>query len=259
MEITRIEPTPSDFGQFVYCGLQWLYKNDRRLDGAVAAKKASYDKSPVGHYRKLGKQNEHKCIDRIIKDYRLSPNDIVYVGTNDSQSKPLTIEVQGRQMSCKPDMIVNIRGQMALYEFKSVGDPKYLGSQFDNNSAQIWCYAQILDYHFDKYYLLQYFVDPFYTGLQWGMRSYRVTEQLFGDSEINQTIIEQLSEHRIDSKFFDEKFAKYLKTIEYLETKNNKIAHSLIDNSPKDDGEKRQKCYSCSYRTISCPIGSALH
>lgn len=259
IEISPIEPTPSDFGQFVYCGLQWFYKKDRRLDGAVAAKKASYDISSEANYRMIGKQNEHKCIDRVIKDNRLSSNDIVYVGTNDSHLKSLTFDVLGKQMSCKPDLIIKIRGQIILYEFKTVGDPKHLGSQFDNNLAQIWCYTKILDYQVDKFYLFQYYIDPFYTGLPWGRLPYRVTEQFTENrSEFDPAFMELSPEHRLDPDYFDEKFTKYLNTIEYITIKNTKLIHSLIENSPKNDGMKRQKCYGCLYRTISCPIGQAL-
>jgi hypothetical protein len=103
------------------------------------------------------------------------------------------------------------------------------------------------------------YIDPFYTGLPKGRLPYRVTEQFTKDrSEFNRALIELLPEHRLDPNYFDKKFTKYLKTIEYIAKKETRLIHSLIENSPKNDGMKRQKCYSCDYRTISCPVGSTL-
>lgn len=166
-DVNSIQPTPSDFGEFVYCGVKWALNKNRSLDSLKKAKYSSYDPSYKSqeNYNNLvvGQQNEHMCIDWVQRKHGASLQQIVFNGTGENNPHFLTSEIKalGINMLCKPDLIITKGNQNLLFEFKAAKDYSYLlYSEFDSAHAQVWCYATLKEVKIDEYYLLRYFIDP---------------------------------------------------------------------------------------------------
>ncbi len=260
-KIEPVRPTPSDFAQFVFCGLQWGFDKENKFGNVVKARRASYDRSETEEYRKIGQGNEHLCVDWVLKHHRISNNEILYNGTGSLNLEPLSFEFMGENYTCKPDLIIHIFGKKVLYEFKAVGNPKHLGSQYESNKAQLWCYSRINEILIDKYFLLQYFVNPFYSGLPNRKNSYSKTEYIpNGESEINSWMNEILQLEKVKPIKFTDIFKSYLDAINYRKIKDTRLIGILKTTAPDSETEKRKKCSGCIYGTTKlCPVGSEVN
>jgi len=236
--VFRLEP--SDFANFVFCGLKWLLeKTNKYSSGSKTAKRR--------HIRK-GIANEDKCIDFISEQLHSTSEQILYVGINKSQalSTPVIIEPLRITMQAKPDLIVNYKNRTRLFEFKALGNPKYLyRKEFDADHAQIWCYTYLTDFQIDDYYLFRYFIDPFYkVHIEGFARSVKTYD--------NKKLRDELS----DTKFLN-LFHVYVKMNDALKEMNRNNTKQLIeklkDFSPKYKTDKR--CSSCIHKVFNrCPL-----
>lgn len=144
--VRNFEPSPSDFGKFVYCRTKWYLDHVRPLK-----------------FKEMD-QNEDKCVKWVCYKEQLTEKQILFNGTGENDCEPLTSEIGSVSMPCKPDLIINKNGQILLYEFKEVKKPEYLDFyEFDSVHAQVWCYTKLKEIKINEYYLLRYFQDPFCT------------------------------------------------------------------------------------------------
>lgn len=232
-----IQASASDFGSYVYCGAKLFLDKSPSLDNYRKAKYGSYDVGRKTASRNIGQQNEHKCIEWILKMYK-QPQSIIFNGTGkdneqtfDADIKPLGITLQ-----CRPDFIIKRAEQTILYEFKVVSDPSYLRyPEYDSVHAQVWCYRFIERFKIDKYYLFRYYKDPFMYGA-----FPKETE---------------LTTETLDDKKFIPLFRDYLNVIETLNNaqKLSKKEYNKLDltklNRPVN---QPNKCHHCIYYGIYC-------
>lgn len=237
-----IQPSPSDFAGFVYCGLKWALDKNKELDNIKKLKAKCYDKSTKKETLYIGQQNEDKCIEWVLNNFKVSRSQIIFDGTGDNNQNYLVtvIDSLGVSMKCKPDLIISGNNQNLLFEFKALSDIRYLDKlEFRANHAQIWCYRYIKNIQVDKCYLLRYCRDPFYKTVFSYEKPYRLKEILYTEREIDEYI---------------GLFEQYVNAVKLREKKDKRIQQLIIDNSPKTDSEKQQKCYSCIYRNLNeCP------
>lgn len=238
-DVNSIQPTPSDFGEFVYCGVKWALNKNRSLASLKKAKYSSYDPSYKSqeNYNNLvlGQQNEHMCIDWVQRKHGASLQRVVFNGTGENNLHFLTSEIKplGINMLCKPDLIISKSNRNLLFEFKAVKDYSYLlYSEFDSVHAQAWCYTTLNEVKIDEYYLLRYFIDP---------SKMRLTK---------------LTHTELDTSKFEKLFEQYIKAIESL-TESNLEGHRGKDlngmsldmfNMPNE--EKIRKCPGCVWHRL---------
>ena len=226
-----IQPTASDFGNYVYCGAKLFLDKEPSLASFRKAKHLSYDMSEKTRSRLIGQQNEYRCIEWISKKYNLNQR-VIFDGTgkNNQQffvSKIIPFNVT---LQCRPDLIINMSNQNILYEFKAVSKPSYLWySEYDSNHAQIWCYKFIQDYKIDKYFLFRYFEDPFTQGAY--------------PREI------ELTDEDLDNEKFSRLFEKYLNVIEVINKyhKFRNKEYNLDLNELNRPVNQPHKCHHCIY------------
>ena len=235
-----IQPTASDFGRYVYCGAKLFLDKSTALESFRKAKYSSYDIGRKTISRFYGKQNEHKCIEWVIKRHK-QPQNILFNGTGKDNKQHFSAKINPFDVTlqCRPDLIIMRSRQIVLYEFKSVGDANYLWySEYDSVHAQVWCYSFIEHFKFDKYYLFRYYVDPFKRGA-FPKESELTKENLSGEK-------------------FTPLFEKYLNVIEILNNANRASKKEFkLDltklNRPVNQPDKCHHClYYCLYCTPEC-------
>lgn len=156
-----IKPTASGFGKYVYCGVKLFLDKNPKLDSFRKGIHDSYEESQKSQSLKIGKQNEHKCIEWIMTRYKTGS--ILFDGTGRANKHSFTTNISPFKVTlhCRPDLIIKHEDQTILYEFKSVGERHYLTyPEFDSTHAQVWCYRFIKDFKTDRYYSFRYFEDP---------------------------------------------------------------------------------------------------
>lgn len=247
VESNYVKPTPRDFANFVYCGIEWMLDKVEENRKFKERYSQSYDTSPKSKNLKLGQQNEHRCIEWVIKNNHASIQQIIFNGTGNDNYNFLTstIDSLGIEMQCKPDLVLTKDNQNELYEFKAVGENNYLYmAEFESNHAQIWCYTKIKEIRIDKYFLLRYFIDPF-----------RYTPFYYGSTRLKSIVFSESEELK-----FQEKFKQYIEAIQLLEKKDCSIWEKLKkEHAQLNECEKRQKCCSCIYgRKKRCPYGDEI-
>lgn len=241
------QPTPSDFSEYVYCGAKWAIEKNSTLDlnkrpnEIVFKSRKSAEKNRDLH---LGQQNEHKCLEWVLKETCTSAKQIVFNGIGENNDDPLTSKIAslGIEMPCKPDLIVRNSYTNLLYEFKAVSELGYLFEpEFDAYHAQVWCYTTLKELKIDEYYLVRYFIDPF---------KYPFTRK------------KPLSALELNQIKFEKLFSLYIEALEELrnfdsETKKGnkpkKIEPQLF-NKPKEEKERLLKCSHCHYNRDVCKI-----
>ncbi|NCD03974.1 MAG: hypothetical protein EOM00_13475, partial [Clostridia bacterium] len=226
-----IRPSASDFGSYVYCGAKLFLDKNANLDSFRKNKINSYNITRKAFSKKIGQQNESKCINWIMKKHKQSQN-IIFDGTGKDNQEFFFANIRqiNVELHCRPDLIITRDNKIILYEFKAVSDINYLWySGYDSNHAQIWCYSFIKDFEIDKYYLLKYFEDPFKQGTF--PREIEITKDLLSDEK------------------FIPLFQDYLNVIETL----NRSRKSLNKNYNLDLNKlnipinQPQKCHHCIY------------
>lgn len=234
--LETIRASASDFGSYVYCGAKLFLDKSPELDSFRKAKHGSYDIGQNTISRIRGQQNEHKCIEWILGQHG-QPQSVIFDGTgrDNQQFFPANIEPLGIVLQCRPDLIIKKSGWAILYEFKAVGNHRYLRyPEYDPVHAQVWCYSFIKHFKIDKYYLFRYYEDPFIYGA-------------FPE-------ITELTTGILDDKKFIPLFTNYASVIETL---NN--ARKTLKNIYKLDLTKLNrpvnqpdKCHHCIYYDIYC-------
>lgn len=230
-------PTPSDFGDFVYCSRKWTMKHN----------KATKEKH-VDNALSQGKKNEHKCIDWVCNKYKITEKQILFNGTGENNYNCLTSNIELVNMNCQPDLIINVYNKNILFEFKAVSKPEYLDlHEFDSVDAQVWCYTKLKEFKIDEYRLLRYFIDPF----------------AYFDNPIPRRFTNKAYEEKIIHFFdfvscrFEEHFKKYIKTIELFKLEDDIIKRRIITDPiftflQQLPNEKEKKCYYCSEKRKVC-------
>jgi hypothetical protein len=231
-----VRPSASDFGSYVYCGAKLFLDKSPSLDSFRNAKRLSYNISRKAFSRKIGQQNESRCIDWIKKIHKQSQN-IIFNGTGKDNQEFFLAEISplNVKLHCRPDLIITRGNQTILYEFKAVSDLNYLWySEYDSNHAQMWCYSFIEDFKIEKYYLLRYFEDPFKQGTF--PREIEITKALLSDEK------------------FIPLFQDYLTVIETLNSssKSSKKRYNLDLNKLNRPVNQPQKCHHCIYFGLYC-------
>lgn len=245
IDVNSIQPTPSDFAEFVYCGVKWIHDKNKDLESTKKAKYLSYDYLIGNKYKdlKLGQQNEYKCIDWVLNKYNSTKEQILYNGTAEGSDYFLTSEIKYMKvnMQCKPDLIIFKDNKNLLFEFKAVRDLGYLLlNEFDSYHAQVWCYTFLKEIRIDDFFLMRYHIDP--------------CENPF-------TVLKNLTPFELDTSKFIILFKQYTEAIISLKNKDYKVASILIDNIPKEEKEKKVKCSHCIYNKIGACfpwIGNAI-
>lgn len=230
-KLTTIKPTPRDFSEFVYCGLNWILdKNDKNKNSKKLTAQ-SYDMSEQTMTLKRGQHNEEKCIRWILRNYRSYTQQIIFDGTGADNKNYLisTLDSLGIKMRCKPDLIFTTNNKNELYEFKAVKNKSYLYMpEFESNHAQIWCYTKIKEVHIDNYFLLRYAEDPFVT----------------------YPSIKEISYSENEDLHFKKMFELYIECIRLYEKSDGKdlLKNILKYDIPQKDYDKQKKCTNCFYR-----------
>lgn len=226
-----IQPSASDFGSYVYCGAKLFLDKSPALNSFRKAKHDSYGMSLKANSRLLGQQNEHKCIEWILKMHTV-PQSVIFDGTGreNQQTFPVTIKAEklNATLQCRPDLILRRDNRTILYEFKAVSDARYLRyPEYDSVHAQVWCYRYIEDFKIDKYYLFRYYVDPFL----WGVFP---TEK-------------ELTNENLSDEKFGPLFEKYLSFIKTLRTGKRSSKVELDLNRLNIPVNQPDKCHHCIY------------
>ena len=160
------QPTPSDFAEYVYCGVKWAIGKNSSLDINKKPKEIVFKSlKSAEKYRDLilGQQNEHKCLEWVLKETRASSSQIIFKGIGENNYNSLTSKIASLNIDiqCKPDLIIRKSNTKYLYEFKAVSEFRYLFvPEFDSYHAQVWCYTTLHEIQIDEYYLIRYYVDP---------------------------------------------------------------------------------------------------
>lgn len=235
-----IDKTPSDFANYVYCGIQWAFLKSKWLNELIKnwPSRALMNKKKAN--LKKGRQNERLCMDWVLNKFNLEKENILFDGTTFGDNFLLSsLEVHGTKMLCKPDLIVNINGKKVLFEFKAVSDKRYLNyPEFDSDHAQVWCYTHIIgEFKPEGFYLIRYFINP------------------FNDNSIK---LKGLSPIELDSNKFRKLLAQYSEAITVLGSKDNidpsDPEFKEIFNHPPDGEDKARKCTSCKFNN-ACKRG----
>ena len=231
-----IQPSASDFGSYVYCGMKLFLDKTPGLKGFRNAKIGSYDISKNTASRLLGQSNEHKCIEWIIKKHK-GPQEIIFDGTGKDNKQTFSANISTDKINvilqCRPDLILRRANNTVLYEFKSVGDSGYLFySEYDSVHAQIWCYRFIEHFKIDKYFLFRYHEDPF----KWNTFP-KETE---------------LTEEKLSDDKFIPLFEKYLKTVEILNKGDGLSKEELNFINSDRLVNQPDKCLHCIYYGEYC-------
>ncbi len=220
------KPTPSDFANYVFCGVQWVYNHG------------------PNHIRGPGKdKNEISCIKWILKEFKITEHNIIFDGTGINDYEFLSANVNPAGIiNCKPDLIVSKNNENILIEFKSVKKQRYLTlPEFDSVHAQVWCYTKIKDLPISKYYLLRYFEDPNKYSFIYSPYSFK-----------------KLTTYELNDFKFGTLFYNYIETIELLkscyDTTKEKIIKSdrykdvypYLISPPKVNAIS--KCSGCIYK-----------
>jgi len=231
-----IQPSASDFGSYVYCGLKFFLDKNPKLNSFRNAKRGSYNISNNALSRLRGQSNENRCIEWIIKKHK-EPQEIIFDGTgkDNQQTFPANINTNTINVTfqCRPDFILRRVNHTILYEFKAVSDSRYLfNSEYDSVHAQVWCYRFIESLKIDKYLLFRYYEDPF---------MYNVFPK---ETE--------LTEEKLNDNKFIPLFEKYLKIVEILNKDNSLLKEELDLISSNRPVNQPDKCHHCMYYSIYC-------
>lgn len=231
-----IQASASDFGSYVYCGAKLFLDKSSALASFRKAKHGSYDVGRNTVSRIKGQQNEHKCIEWILKMHK-QPQSIIFDGTgkDNRQLFPANIKPFGIILQCRPDLVIKRTGHIILYEFKAVSNSSYLWyPEYDSVHAQVWCYRFIDHFKIDKYYLFRYYEDPFMRGV-FPKETELTTEDL-------------------DDKKFVPLFTDYLNVIETLNNAKNisKNEYKLDLTKLNRPVNQPNKCHHCIYYGIYC-------
>lgn len=226
-----LKPTASGFGEYVYCGAKYFLDNDPTLDWFRKGKHDSYDESPKAKSLKIGQQNEHKCIEWIMTRYKTGS--ILMDGTGRANKRSFTANISPCKttLQCRPDLIIKNEEQIILYEFKAVGEQRYLKyPEYDSAHAQVWCYRFIEDFKIDEYYLFRYFEDPFMHGA-----FPRITELQNTESS--------------DEKFISifEQYIEAIKVLNRIKTAPNRSYSNNIIAKFYKPINAPDKCFNCIY------------
>lgn len=231
-----IQPSASDFGSYVYCGAKLFLDKSSELDSFRTAKHGSYDMGSKTASRLRGQQNEHRCIEWILKMHK-GPQNIVFDGTgkDNQQTFPSNINTNtfNSILQCRPDLILRRANQTILYEFKAVSDARYLWySEYDSVHAQVWCYRFIDYFKVDKYCLFRYYEDPFIQG------TFPIEKEL-------------TKENLSDEKFIPlyEKYLSLIKTLNNVDKSSKKAFDLTRLNRPVNQPDK---CHHCLYYNLYC-------
>ncbi len=232
----NIEPTPSDFSKFVYCGMKWILdKNDKNIKDKKLSSQ-SYDKSNQTVALESGQRNESVCIKWILRYLDLAEKNILFDGVGDSNEYlNIVNELDSTWIKCKPDLIVSNSKSNLLFEFKAVKNYNYLNMlEFEANRAQIWCYSKIEEIPIDRYYLFRYYVNPFYKIPSYNKPAYDLKEITFSNDE---------------EIYFRENFTNYLKYIKMYKAIDLGLVSKIMKfNTPVTETDKVKKCSSCYYK-----------
>lgn len=228
--LATIKPTPRDFSEFVYCGLNWVLDKNHENKKSKKLTAQSYDMSEQTMTLKVGQHNEEKCIRWILRNSRSSTQQIIFDGTGEDNKNYLisTLDSFGIEMRCKPDLIFTTNNNNELYEFKAVKNKSYLYmEEFESNHAQIWCYTKIKKVHIDNYFLFRYVEDPFVTYPS--IKEIRYSE----NKEIH----------------FKKMFELYIECIRLYEKRDKNLLKKILKyNIPKNEYDKQKKCTNCFYK-----------
>lgn len=165
-----IDINPTDFADYVFCGIHWAYLKSKWIDKyrstypEVFISEKSLAKREKFRNRIIGQENQKLCVEWVTKKYNIVKDSILFDGTaNEKSFLPSTLIVLNNPFLCKPDLIIKKEGKKILFEFKSVGNKKYLYSpEFDSVHAQVWCYTNIEgEMKAEEFYLIRYYLDPF--------------------------------------------------------------------------------------------------
>lgn len=230
-----INPTPSDFGDYVYCPRSWALDKNPLARRKKELRGASYDKKEGNEPRenlKIGQSNENKCINWVLDKYRINTDDILFNGTGQDNLHFLSSENQtlNFKIQCKPDLIFKYNNRIHLFEFKAVKHIEYLEfEEFDSVQAQVWCYTFIKEFNINSCSVLKYFKDPF-------------TKACARPREISALVFNSLK--------YENLFSNYIKAIEVISS-NGKIGDSSsVQSMPTN--RKDSKCRHCAYNDLFC-------
>lgn len=231
-----IQPSASDFGRYVYCGAKLFLDKSPGLDSFRKAKHDSYDIGIKAESRLRGQQNEHKCIEWILKRHKGTP-DIIFDGTgkDNHQTFPANIktETNTATLQCRPDLILERDRQVILYEFKAVSDARYLWyPEYDSVHAQVWCYRFIENFNVDRYFLFRYHEDPF----KWNVFP----------------IQKELTKENLSDEKFIPIFEKYLSFIKTLQSGIRSTKNEFDLNRLNRPVNQPDKCHHCIYYGLYC-------
>ena len=231
-----IQPSASDFGSYVYCGAKLFLDKSPALEWFRKNKRESYDMGAKTKSRLRGQQNEHKCIDWILKMHKETQH-IVFDGTGkeNQQTFPAHIKTDtlNETLQCRPDLILKREDQIFLYEFKAVSDAKYLSfTEYDSIHAQVWCYRFIDYFDIDKYFLFRYYEDPF----MWGV---------FPKEK-------ELTEENLSDEKFAPLFKKYLSLIKTINSADKTLKIELDLDRLNRPINQPDKCNRCIYYNLYC-------
>lgn len=239
--------TPSDFGDYVYCGFKWIYLKNPKLNTLYRQDKINPNSSLYNSRRYVaktaGQRNEDLCVEWVLQEYNLLPEKIIYNGTGKKNYDYVTSSIRGMNISmqCRPDLIVRKDNKNILFEFKAVSEELFAFLEiFDSVYAQVWCYSHLVEIQVDEYNLLKYFVNPL-------------------NNPFNS--ITQITDKVIDDSKFEVLFSNYIKLISMLNhlSLNSKL-HDIKKvfktlNMPSHEEEKKLKCTNCFLKKQNiCPI-----
>ena len=233
----NLQPSPSDFGDYVYCGNKWAfekedwsfnYKQDMRKDYTYSSESKQSNKDLIE-----GQNNEEACIKWVLLKYDLSEQDIIFWGIKDSRDLLTSdIKVFDKYMLCKPDLIVCKNNRNLLFEFKAAKKIIYpLMEAFDSVHAQIWCYTKLNTIKVDDYHLLRYYINPL--------------NNLSSDTPVS-----------FDSSKYEDLLKHYLLALALLERERSTKSIISQDEHHKDFNQPRSqinikiRCTRCDYRII---------
>jgi hypothetical protein len=114
-----IKPTASGFGKYVYCGVKLFLDKNPKLDSFRKGIHDSYEKSQKAQSLKIGKQNEHKCIEWIMGRHKKGSILLDGTGQDNYQTFMANIQPLKTALQCRPDLIIKHEDKTILYEFKS--------------------------------------------------------------------------------------------------------------------------------------------
>lgn len=241
MKMNSSQPTPSDFGDFVYCAAEWRYKKDPTLDAVVNGSIAQNSQMDRESNLSIGQANEKDCIEWVNRNYFNQDSQYKLVG-NQYSEKVTLFDGTGKEnnsyltlinlpldttMKSKPDLILQRNGENFLFEFKALRSKRFLQMQeFESNHAQIWCYSHLEAFRIDKFVLFRYFKSPL----------------------VSYPDFKNIEPRLLDAKF-TKKFESYITALSYINQGDIDSAGQII-HAGSINSYENHKCTRCKYIKI---------